>query len=116
VDLGALAAGASRALGPYAVPTSFLGKLAVSGLGKAGAIGKTSAAAGFALDLGGDLNGLLYDSIDFGVYALLAAGGTAGLVETGGFSAALAATAAGNYYVSGGSKGLVQSALCGGPN
>ena len=111
VAIGATAAGVARSGYPQA--TAFLGGQLSTGLAVLGRAGGVAALGGVALDaLNGDAQSFAFDLADYAVYTFLADVGAAGAVETLGTSVGVAGFAATNYYIQGGSKGIVQSALC----
>ena len=113
VAVGAIAAGASRALSsPLA--TSYLARQAANALSKLGRVGTLSAQAGVAYDVvNGDYQSALYDTVDYFAYKSLADAGSDGAIETAGGSVAAAATLSLLYYNAGGSRGIVQGLICG---
>jgi RHS repeat-associated protein len=112
VEAGALAAGLSKNLNnPQA--TRFLGNIGADVLEKAGHVGSVVARGAIAYDLINlDFQSALYDYADYVVYSKLAKIGAGGAIETGGESVALATAAVVLYAGQGGSRGIVQSALC----
>jgi hypothetical protein len=81
-------------------------------LSAAGKIGSSVAKGGVIVDLlNGDVQGALYDSIDFVVYDTLADAGAGAAIPTLGASAPAAAVAMGSYYNAGGAKGLTRSTV-----
>ena len=112
VAIGAATAAASRGVAsPQAV--GFLGGEVAAGLSALGRVGSGAALGGIAYDvLNNDFSTALYDTADYFAYSALADAGGAGAIETLGGSIAAAGAVAGIYYNAGGSKGIVQSALC----
>ena len=106
-----VAAAASRSLdSPQA--WGFLSNQAAGVLSVAGRVGSVASGYAIAVDaVNGQWSTALYDTIDMGAYWGLGALAATG-ITTAGTSTAAAFSAGGVYYVAGGSKGLVQSALC----
>lgn len=114
VVLGSAAAGGARSLAPYGQDLSAFGGALSQGLGKLASSGTIVAQFGIAIDVvRGNLQAAPYDSVDYAIYNGLGYVAATGELTAGTTTAAAGVTAAA-YYIQGGSKGMVQSALgCG---
>jgi hypothetical protein len=111
VAVGATAAGASNVANPLA--TSFLGSQLASGLSALGKAGQLASAGGIAYSLiSGDFQSALYGTADYFAYSALSDFGAASAIPTAGLGTATAAASSVLFFNAGGSKGLVQGAIC----
>ena len=102
-------AGAAVSGGPYAAADEFMTNLLSQGLELVGNLGTGGTAVSAFGDLSsGDVGNAIYDVADFYVYKGLVRIGSGGSGE----AAAGAAVLGVGYYLLGGSKGIIQSALC----